>query len=115
MLSGVALAGRRGRVVVSALKWRRHFCRLWRTQHLAKVVCLRTLSKKDRVAVWFAFGGKCNLCEDVLPFVGKWHVDHIKAYCKGGPTSLGNSQLLCVPCNLRKGSKDVQDFYFPTE
>jgi 5-methylcytosine-specific restriction endonuclease McrA len=32
--------------------------------------------------------------------------DHIKPFCKGGPTELDNLQTMCCNCNVEKGNKD---------
>lgn len=39
------------------------------------------------------------------------HVDHILAKANGGLDELSNLQLLCQPCNSKKGSKDMQFLY----
>lgn len=44
-------------------------------------------------------GGRCKHCgsDDEL------ELDHIKAWAFGGPTTLANLQVLCGPCNRKKG------------
>jgi 5-methylcytosine-specific restriction endonuclease McrA len=32
-------------------------------------------------------------------------VDHVKAWTRGGRTSLRNAQLMCRSCNSRKGAR----------
>ncbi len=46
--------------------------------------------------------GRCNACLGELVTV---HLDHIEPLCRGGSNSDDNAQLLCAPCNLKKGSK----------
>jgi 5-methylcytosine-specific restriction endonuclease McrA len=41
---------------------------------------------------------------------GPWHLDHVMPLCLGGADDLENLQVLCAPCNLRKGRKDPIDF-----
>lgn len=44
---------------------------------------------------------RCRQC-------GDWHdlhLDHIIPESKGGPTTFENLQVLCGPCNLRKGAR----------
>lgn len=46
-------------------------------------------------------GGKCALCGDGLRD-GDFHVDHIIPLSKGGNNFVGNIQLACSQCNIRK-------------
>jgi len=39
-----------------------------------------------------------------------WHVDHVVAVTRGGPTRLDNLVLSCQRCNLRKGNKPFYQF-----
>lgn len=49
-------------------------------------------------------GRKCNKCGESLPYE-EMEADHIKPWIEGGRTIEENCQLLCKPCNRRKGSK----------
>jgi len=58
-----------------------------------------------RQQVWDRAGSCCEYCQmpqdfDVLPF----QLDHIRAQKHGGPTTVANLALACLPCNARKGS-----------
>lgn len=44
------------------------------------------------------------------PLRKKYHIDHIKPLAIGGSNGRKNLQLLCAPCNLRKGPKHPVDF-----
>jgi superfamily II DNA or RNA helicase len=48
---------------------------------------------------------RCGLCGRQLPSV--FHVDHRRAFARGGPTTLLNAQAVCGPCNLKKGTKTM--------
>ncbi|WP_439582432.1 homing endonuclease associated repeat-containing protein [Dyadobacter bucti] len=39
-------------------------------------------------------------------YLGELHIDHIKAWSKGGKTEIINLQTLCVQCNLGKSNLD---------
>ena len=46
--------------------------------------------------------GKCNLCKKILI---NFHIDHIFPLAKGGKHIIGNIQILCPTCNMKKGAK----------
>lgn len=57
-----------------------------------------------RAAVIERDGFVCQLCDgEVEP--GDIHLDHIKPYSKGGPTTLSNLQVTHSRCNLEKGAR----------
>lgn len=46
----------------------------------------------------------CPDCNKEFSF-DELEIDHIKAWSKGGTTTLNNAQLLCKPCNIKKSNK----------
>ena len=50
----------------------------------------------------------CAICRGSLK--PGYHVDHILALARGGKHERNNIQLLCPPCNVRKGAKDPIDY-----
>lgn len=48
--------------------------------------------------------GKCAICSVALG--NEFHRDHIVPLVLGGTNWPSNIQLLCAPCNIRKGPKD---------
>ena len=55
-------------------------------------------------ALYLAQRGRCACCRSKLN--GVFHRDHRVALANGGTNDIGNIELLCGPCNLRKGAKD---------
>ena len=49
-------------------------------------------------------GGICPLCNETFS-IGEMEGDHIDPWSQGGRTVAENCQMLCRPCNRRKGSK----------
>jgi len=66
-------------------------------------------SKKKRYWIWLSQGGHCAICGTFVDCDESYHIDHKKAWSKGGVTELFNLQLLCPSCNLRKGSRDFEE------
>jgi hypothetical protein len=67
----------------------------------------RDFTDDERYVIWISAGKKCTneVCAKELPQLEDMHADHIKAWAKGGPTSLENAQALCSVCNQAWGSK----------
>lgn len=66
----------------------------------------RTLrSKRLRAMLWLAADGKCQLCGQPLPPLGRWHADHVIPYTRAKRTNLCEMQALCPECNLKKGAR----------
>jgi 5-methylcytosine-specific restriction endonuclease McrA len=66
-------------------------------------------SKKQRYWIWLSQGGHCAACGVFVDCDESYHIDHIKAWSKGGATELYNLQLLCPSCNLKKGARDLEE------
>lgn len=67
-----------------------------------------THSPQDIEELWTEQTGRCAYCKNIL--VNGFHVDHIVATSKGGRNDKSNLQLTCQTCNLRKWSKDHEEF-----
>ena len=52
--------------------------------------------------------GKCAICKSRLS--DTFHRDHIIPIALGGDSDISNIQLLCQPCNSRKGAKHPIDY-----
>lgn len=46
---------------------------------------------------------QCEICKNYFT-LDELEVDHIKPWSKGGRTVLSNAELLCKPCNIKKGN-----------
>jgi superfamily II DNA or RNA helicase len=62
----------------------------------------RRFGAAQRVALFAAAEGKCELCGDQLKC--GWHADHVHPYSRGGRTDVSNGAALCPSCNAKKGN-----------
>ncbi len=68
----------------------------------------KSISKKDREAIAKKTNDKCGYCGIDLP--KRWHVDHVKAFYRGGDCSEENFMASCPQCNMYKGPFSVEQF-----
>lgn len=74
-----------------------------RSRHAAPVTgppARRPIPRDLRLTVWKRDGGRCTSCGAAFDL----QYDHVIPVALGGATSEQNLQLLCGPCNQRKGS-----------
>lgn len=63
----------------------------------------RSIPQDVKIAVAARDGGRCRQCGSTADL----HFDHVIAWSKGGANTVANIQLLCGPCNRRKGADDI--------
>ena len=68
-----------------------------------------SFNKKDKEFLYERQKRRCNGCKRSLP-MDVLHVDHIRAFSKGGSDKPSNLQLLCGPCNGKKGTNTQAQF-----
>lgn len=69
-------------------------------------------TKKEVADLLIRQGRKCATCKTPISKNGKtaYHLDHVLPISKDGSNDIGNLQLLCVKCNLRKAAKHPDDW-----
>lgn len=65
-------------------------------------------SKKTRIEAFQRCAGRCEKCDAHLK-VGEAEYDHVIPYYFTRDSSLGNCQVLCVPCHRGVGGKTADD------
>ena len=63
----------------------------------------RTIPQDVRIKVAKRDGAKCRQCSSTENL----HYDHVIPWSKGDANTVNNIQLLCGPCNRRKGADDI--------
>ena len=63
----------------------------------------RSIPQDVKITVSARDGGRCRQCGST----GDLHFDHVIPWSKGGANTVANIQLLCGPCNRRKGADDI--------
>jgi hypothetical protein len=63
----------------------------------------RSIPQDVKIAVAARDAGRCRQCGSTTDL----HFDHVIAWSKGGANTVANIQLLCGPCNRRKGADDI--------
>ena len=69
-----------------------------------KYLNIRAFSPKMKHEAYARQGGICPHCKEHFAF-SQMEGDHIDPWVEGGATTAENCQMLCKPCNRRKGSK----------
>jgi len=67
----------------------------------------RTLGIRDRQILYRRAKGRCEACGKKIDY-DEMQVGHIKAYSKGGATTLANSACLCYRCNKLQGTDSLE-------
>jgi len=65
----------------------------------------RLFTHEQRLAIYRRDEGLCKIavkCEGQKCEWDNWAADHIKAWSKGGKTTVENGQVGCIPCNSAK-------------
>ena len=68
-----------------------------------------SFNKKDKEFLYERQKQKCNGCKRGLP-MDVLHVDHVRAFSKGGSDKPSNLQLLCGTCNGKKSNGTQAQF-----
>jgi HNH endonuclease len=63
----------------------------------------RYIPQDVKIAVSARDGGRCRQCGSTQEL----HYDHVIPWSQGGTNTVANIQLLCGPCNRRKGADDI--------
>ena len=70
----------------------------------------RSFTKAEKEAMFAKQKGQCMYCGKREREYTYFDADHKTPFSLGGPTSLSNGQMLCRPCNTRKGDLTNREF-----
>ncbi len=62
------------------------------------------VKKRRRLRIYLEQGGKCYLCQAVIP-IETATLDHVYPRGRGGSNLLENLMVACLTCNQKKGSR----------
>ena len=68
---------------------------------------VRMFNHEQRMAIYRRDKGICQVklkCAGDKCEWDNWEADHIKAWDGGGPTTVENGQVACIPCNKVKSN-----------
>lgn len=89
-------------------EWVREYGALYARNRRAKIIENGGLHTREDIAALYLFqAGRCRVCQD-NPL--SLEVDHIVPIIRGGSGDPSNLQLLCLPCNRSKGSRDFEEW-----
>ena len=71
--------------------------------------CLDCLSKIPLDKIYTRDRGICGICGKVV-HISKASIDHIVPISKGGAHDFSNVQLAHLKCNLKKGSRSMEEY-----
>ena len=67
----------------------------------------RSISTRERTALFLAAGGCCAHCRVKIQVGQRWDLDHVRPLELIGPDEPSNWQVLCAPCHRAKTADDV--------
>lgn len=74
----------------------------------------KPISHKTRLAVWKTyhktFTGHCDICCCILKYDGHWHCSHVVPHSEGGSDDVSNYRVCCATCNLRMGTRNLEEY-----
>jgi len=77
-----------------------------RANRLARAHEHRTRAKMRRMK----HHGHCYLCGERIRGHGNGTLDHVEPKSRGGSNGIHNLRVCCIPCNLLKGSRTLDEF-----